>query len=65
MQAAGGGSMLWQECQAGGNTVQDFTDAPIGTVEETLAGLPFKVACSVWMKLNLKSPHVNLSLFLC
>lgn len=35
---------------------------PLGTVEETSAGLPFKAAQSVSPKFSFKSLHVNLSL---
>lgn len=35
---------------------------PLGTVEETSAGLPFKAAWPVRTKFSLKSLHVNLSL---
>lgn len=35
---------------------------PLGTVQETSAGLPFKAAQPVRTKFSLKSLHVNLSL---
>lgn len=35
---------------------------PLGTVEETSVGLPFKAAQSVSPKFSFKSLHVNLSL---
>ncbi len=37
-------------------------EMPLGTVEETSAGLPFKAARPVRTKFSLKSLHVNLSL---
>lgn len=36
---------------------------PLGVIEETSAGLPFKAGWSVRAKLSLKSLHMNLSLF--
>lgn len=62
MRVAGGGAPCHARNAEQGKGLGGGLKMPLGTVEETSAGLPFKAARPVRKEFSLKSLHVNLSL---